>query len=168
MKLNEWKQNELNRLLMEKFNLKEKKKGFPDKNKDGEITQADVLMAKGVELDEAGAAEGLVDYLYKLFGRPPSKEEVEAEEVRRASSSAKTQGTPMSGEEFQRIHPDIELRKGMREGHGEACGCQDEHPGMSHAHHMKIIALEEAEGSSEEEEDSYELKNVQVSGNRDS
>ncbi len=34
MKLNEWKQNELNRLLMEKFNLKEKHCGNRDEPED--------------------------------------------------------------------------------------------------------------------------------------
>ena len=36
MKLNEWKQNELNRLLMEKFNLKEKHCGNRDEEEDSE------------------------------------------------------------------------------------------------------------------------------------
>lgn len=36
MKLNEWKQNELNRLLMEKFNLKEKHCGTGAHNRDEE------------------------------------------------------------------------------------------------------------------------------------
>ena len=32
--------------------------GFPDLNKDGEVTQADVLMGRGVDLDREGKAEG--------------------------------------------------------------------------------------------------------------
>ena len=49
MKLNEWKQNELNRLLMEKFNLKEKHCGTGAHNRDEEI------------LDELGGGCGCPD-----------------------------------------------------------------------------------------------------------
>jgi len=54
MSLKEWKNAELNRNLMKKWGLlKEEKKSFPDLTGDGEVTQADILKGRGVDLDEA-------------------------------------------------------------------------------------------------------------------
>tara|TARA_Y100000592_G_scaffold6595_1_gene9380 strand:+ start:444 stop:1298 length:855 start_codon:yes stop_codon:yes gene_type:complete len=74
MSLKEWKNNELNRLLMKKFGLLKEEtnvdeahcvgrddkneeqeleeKKFPDLTGDGKVTQADILKGRGVELDE--------------------------------------------------------------------------------------------------------------------
>jgi hypothetical protein len=52
MSLKEWKNNELNQLLMKKFGILKEEKEFPDLTGDGKVTKADILKGRGVELDE--------------------------------------------------------------------------------------------------------------------
>jgi len=57
MSLKEWKNNEINTKLMQKWGLlKEEKKSFPDLTGDGKVTQADILKGRGVKVDEAHCA----------------------------------------------------------------------------------------------------------------
>ena len=56
MSLKEWKNNEINTKLMKKWRLLKEEK-FPDLTGDGEVTQADILHGRGVDLDEAELGE---------------------------------------------------------------------------------------------------------------
>ena len=68
MSLKEWKNAELNRNLMKKWGLlKEEKKSFPDLTGDGEVTQADILKGRGVDLDEAHCSRVEDDELSERF-----------------------------------------------------------------------------------------------------
>ncbi len=67
MKIHEWKNRELSRLLMEKFNISEKK-DFPDLSGDGEVSQKDVLIAKGVIDKPEGEDEDLEEGVASELG----------------------------------------------------------------------------------------------------
>ena len=68
MSLKEWKNAELNRNLMKKWGLlKEEKKSFPDLTGDGEVTQADILKGRDVDLDEAHCSRVEDDELSERF-----------------------------------------------------------------------------------------------------
>ena len=60
---------------------KRRRAGFPDMNNDGNITQADILMGRGVELKAEGGIAGMME--------PPAAEQLDPQAVEQMMMAAR-------------------------------------------------------------------------------
>ena len=136
MKLNEWKQNELNRLLMEKFNLKEKEDKFDKAVQAAELGKD--KKAKRLQ-KKADVAKASADAGGGKAGR-------QAARTARKGIKARDKFGRELDKELEKNFLEEEEEETLEELHG-GCGCPDKHPGMSHKAYL--VTLEEEQDDQE-------------------